>query len=283
MSYIIPQKPVESYRHTFDKIEGKKAKVIQEIWHDPQQGYLVLYKGEKYPKKGWPDQVDILQIDLIKRFFRLSARFMSETPIRYFLILFLFLPKWIQNKAIAKFYEHFIVGYLGLIMQRIQQKDEYYCTSAREIRRTGYAISHEAKTQKEKEAVEFFADFFGNFMEFDNAWRYMVQDVLPEANVANIILNPAKELERLAKIHYERMGRTRDDAKVVARLLKLLFFFRPEVEKWIQRFFYEVNMEKVKLDDADWYHCLPRLDYNYRGMIYADRMVLRKQIDVQTN
>ncbi|MDE2104674.1 MAG: hypothetical protein KGL39_45985 [Patescibacteria group bacterium] len=54
--------------------------------------------------------------------------------------------------------------------------------------------------------VDKFRDVACAIMEFDEAYRYPVQDILSAMDKKSLRENPIKEIERLLKLHYERNG-----------------------------------------------------------------------------
>jgi len=47
----------------------------------------------------------------------------------------------------------------------------------------------------------------------------------------------------------------------------------------MMRFLLELDYGKIKTDEADWYFCLKRKDYNFKGVLYEGRLIEKERID----
>lgn len=122
-------------------------------------------------------------------------------------------------------------------------------------------------------AIARFVKFFTLFINLDAAYRFPTQDMLGELKKENAKRSGLKEAMRLLDIMVER---TTTDLSVkfrhVKRMLWMAMLINPKMRKLIREFLLELNIEKVGLDEADYYFCLRRTSYNYKGKTLDQRL-----------
>ncbi len=123
-----------------------------------------------------------------------------------------------------------------------------------------------------------FRDIFTTILEFDYAYRARTQDVLPELDKKALKENPQKEIERLLNLMIERELAIQNKwlglKKIILYAMKI-----KKLRNLIVEFLLELDLEKIKRDEADWYFCLNRNDYNYGGLSYEERMKIKEELD----
>ena len=62
-------------------------------------------------------------------------------------------------------------------------------------------------------------------------------------------------------------------------LLILFLRFSKSSREFVVEFLCELDMEEVKLDEADWYFCLRRDGYDFGGIPIKERLEERKRLD----
>lgn len=109
-------------------------------------------------------------------------------------------------------------------------------------------------------------------LEFDNAYRYRLQDLIALIDFVWLKANPAKELKRIIEIYLSREILYQDNMEWGARekVLKLanflkILFWLPKFKTTFLRAFGEIDLEKIKFDDNDRYHTSFWRGYNYEG------------------
>lgn len=145
----------------------------------------------------------------------------------------------------------------------------------KELRRVNNKVFENEKHPLAKSLKKLF-EVVVYLMDFDTAYRFPAQDVLENINKKN---PPRKEFIRLCEILEKRF--TNDDLKEKSRQLKKinLLFYHPFFKRILTKFLQEINIDKVKLDEADWYFCLKRKLYNFRGVSLEERIKEAQRID----
>jgi hypothetical protein len=132
------------------------------------------------------------------------------------------------------------------------------------------------------ELAALFTEFICVFIELDSAYRFRAQDVFENLNKENVKKNVVKEVRRLLDIAISREDPEHGILyKLVptAKLIVLLLRLSKELRDYVRAFFLELDLEKVRLDEADWYFCLQRRAYNFRGISLGERLLEKKRID----
>ena len=113
-------------------------------------------------------------------------------------------------------------------------------------------------------------------IEYDNAYRLRVVDILNETEKIRMVNNPRKEILGLVKL---MLSRSVGDAivarkfQVVANLLSLVLLI-PKYKKAFISAIKEVDFEKFKMDETDKYWtCLRKESYNYMGLTDEERNI----------
>lgn len=133
------------------------------------------------------------------------------------------------------------------------------------------------------EAIAKLIAFICLFLEHDNAYRFPFQDVFSELNKENLKKSLLKELNRLANIFISREPKTGPIYKLVA-MKSIIFGFlliNKDSREFVKEFLLELNIDQIKMDDNDWYFCLNRTGYNFKGLSYEERVKIRRQIDLE--
>ncbi len=259
--------------------DGMVEEVIKPAWG----GTFVKIYGCSYLFKGYPDKNSVRGMDMSKAMVSAIPR---EIIGRSFLlsgsliILFLFFRKR-------------FIGYLDRLFTIINErnlhyeipKDEY-CGSVKEIKRAvAEALSQEINDWSV--LVGKITRFGCLFLERDTAYRFRVQDAFGELNPN--AKNSVKELFRILDIMISRErsksltgGYITDMIgkwKFIKSVLQIALFTSPQLKKIISRIIKNIDPEKIKMDDADWYFCLRYLSYDFGGKNREWRFAERDRID----
>jgi hypothetical protein len=114
------------------------------------------------------------------------------------------------------------------------------------------------------------------FLQFSPTYRVYVQDLFGELDKARFARAPIIEVLRLRRIALERRMCIKNKLNMATLIIIAgLIFKRKEIQKFIRL----LDIEKVRLDWSDWYYCLRRQGYNYRGIPFFQRLKEVQKID----
>lgn len=268
MEYTVPQPPVDLFlnKKGVDQIlaEGQTSWKIEGIDYD--NGVHIHVIGAQFPKKGFPTPEAIWAINHVKKTFIESIKILSSIQFVPSLLIFLILPK---SKFIEKVISSFNRLAYGAISPFILQ-DHYMTPIARELEQLILNILLELKISPD--SAKTFSQIFSHVIEYDSAYRYRLEDLFSETS-PELLQNPRKEIKRLAKIAQDREidGWVKLKFASTATILQLMLL-SSSLSKSIKKSVYRVSFTNLQYDEADRYWCLMRLDYNFIGMTYEQRM-----------
>ena len=226
----------------------------------PYKGILV-YKGKSpHPAKGFPTVEAITAINIIKKLILIS---------RHHVIFTLFRDK---NKLLTSFNEvsmKALIPNIGPQETHILQ-DIYLCPTAYNTKMALY-IFLSILGIKQNIAMDT-ATIIAHIFEYDDAYRYRIQDLASSTNFAQLSRNPQKELLRLNELFKQRCT---DVLYVkVNWVLKplLLLFILPKVRKAFISIIPYIKGMQYDEDDLFWVHTRGD-NYNFLGLTPEERHV----------
>lgn len=242
---------------------------------------MTKLQGCTYLYKGYPDSRVMKALSAPKDLLWMIADLFTGFKILIVLSGLLFIiSRKLARKKLLKFLDIiFKLGYKSLQKWVIDEK--HYCQSAKEV----YRASNKAIGLLHKdirESVGKIRDIITMSCEFDTVYRFPMQDIFGELNKENLNKNPKKEVCRLLDILLTRevLGDQRNKYVKIRKMINIILL-SPKARKMVLAFFNEIDVEKVKLDEADWYYCLQRHLYDYRGVPVQDRVDEKKRIDLE--
>lgn len=159
--------------HTFSdpEISAPIEKVVI-----PKGGGIDIYlRGQKYPYPGYPDYRKLEISDIVKRTSLMWIQFFKSLP-KFKIILLM--------KNIKKFVSRWLT-FFTWILGNHRLKPRFYSRPVREIYRL-FDILIERSDQSQKDKFIPIRDAVCMVLEFDNAYRFMLQDVIAEMNIDEI-------------------------------------------------------------------------------------------------
>lgn len=280
---------------------------IENVIKPKEGGTLTKLYGCSYLFKGYPLMAIVERIGLAKAM-------ISAIPRRILAKSFLFQINLILMYFFArkKFFHYFYV-YTSLIYYhtiiKIDLPPERYNVLTRELKRALLAaILKTAKNNKsdfdfscithtydsDSMKHEFYnslyhlSTFVCFFLEYDNAYRFRLQDVIAQLNKENVKKSVIKEVKRLLTILIQRENHEiRGELTIgipwkweqMKIVLIGLLLINKQIRDFVKEFLLEVDIDKVKLDENDRYFSLNRIGYNFDNISYEDRLAEKKRID----
>lgn len=255
---MVPNAPKELFKAEQNAPLLKERAIvhlIEKIEVKAYEGTLVWYQGAKQPKKGFPSPQALYALNQIKKII-----IEGFSILNIFIALGIFISD--KNRLLRSFNVIF-----DKIFLNFKIKDEYLCKSAFNLAKFVQGLLENLGI--DKTIAYEFAFNIAQIIEYDDAYRYRVQDVMSEINNDNMLKNPRKELLRLMDIWQER-----DRPGVTAKMRKIItpityFLYIPKFKKAFVSNVY--SLHEMRYDDADWYWVCRRSDYNFGGVSYEER------------
>lgn len=235
----------------------------------PEEGGTLTYcYGYKYPFKGLPLQKYVEILVSIKRMFMESLRLFRHKAMIPFISLLVIIP---NRKKVLDLIFDFYINIASHSFTNCILEPKKYCDSVREIYRTFEVISQTEKTKKVRDIV-------CTLIEYDNAYRYRLQDAAQEFDKDRFFINGKKELDRVLDIMIlrEKNEGMKDKWRLFKRYLP---FALKIINKDFLNFIKEIDLTKLYIDESDRYFMSMKSDYNYEGVSFEERYKLKQKID----
>lgn len=227
-------------------------------------GMAQVFTGHPFPRKGFPYIEGIMALSKAKR-----------------VTLSLFHPYAALKNGLRAFLEAYVLNWIRLVdailsdNERIPYlKYEYYCEFAKGLWHAIYLflryLGFSFDTSYRAGLV------VATFFEYDDAYRFPPQDVLSETTLEALLKHPRREINRLAKLFWERtMHKGQDGAGArmiaMAQMFSLLLLL-PPVKKAFRFALSNIDFSYLQYDNIDRYWALNRSDYMSMGRPLEERM-----------
>lgn len=265
MSYNIPQPIPESFENPSKEkqiVNDAVTQILEKIEYKAMQGVFIHVKGGLHPKKGFPTPEAIWAINQVKILIREAIKF----PL-------LFVHN--KNKLLNSF--NFIVN-KG--MSPYYLKEFYLCPTASAINWIGLIFL--VRIGVNQTVASNTAKIFAHVFEYDDAYRYRIQDLANATSSEAMAENPRREIKKLMNILRERelYNQVVQPKFEIASKLLLIALLIPKYKKaFIEAI--QGQIERMQPDKGDWYWMCMRGDYDFGGLSYAERHKLFTQYPEQ--
>lgn len=239
----------------------------------PETGGIFLYiKGLKHPLKGLPYKEVVEAIGLPKKIIIGFLAVLLRTPLKYFLWLWWLLPKRIRKKIFSESIKQF-VNVTDWMLSRYYLDSKRFCKSVKAVYDGGTKFVEENLPQTDHDVWKKLLFIGCMIMEYDNAYRYRIQDLVGELQLESLKKTPIRELKRVFKTAENRERTSGIDKKwrLFIRPLALMMFFNSNIKKNLVKFISSLNLDEIVLDHIDWYNVCPKNDYDYGGIGFPQR------------
>lgn len=255
-------------RHLFENQTGKDQVASEsDVFYlvdriETDKGIRAWIKGAEYYQKGQAPAETLFFLNMAKRITVEGMRFASKLPVvAGFLVGQVLLPK--RNKLSIQG----ILGTYNSILWKVISphilKTENMIEMPREVRKFVYVFLRELRID-EQIAYQTSA-IISHFFEYDNVYRYRVQDLLSETTQSEFKCSTQKVLKRFIKLSKERDNYYESD-KIVSGIKLISWLLRiPKYKKAFLNALDFVYFEKLQYDEIDIYWISMRNDYLYLG------------------
>jgi hypothetical protein len=248
---------MEMFRKVSDeKKEGKLTKSISKVEFPKDGGIISYFSNEEYPMKGFSCSETVENVDEMKKqgmaLLKRLKGILSGNKVKATLFYLVF------RKQINEVGKGFIES-LWFLIRRYKSKPFLYCKCVREVYRV-FNIFILIEKEDSKEILAKIRDLTCMTLEFDDAYRYRFQDILSEVNIEQLKKDPVKELNRLLDILISRDESLKEKWQMVQKFVHLIRF-KKDLRVFITRFIDELNMDEIRMDELDLYHCETKQAY----------------------
>lgn len=265
MKIIYPEREIFLYD---DKItasikEQQVTNIHDHVEYVPFVGSLIFVEGAEYPKKGFPTPESVWATNQIKIVFTEGVRLLCKPS---FVISFLL--TWNKINLI----ENILQSYNKISLKALRPyllKDIYMIPTTRSINNIVLIFLTELGINQN--IASDFAFFIAHIFEYDDAYRYRIQDIMTNTSSGSLKFNVRNELSFLVNLF-----RLREVDHFVAtkfnRIISILSWLLliPSVKKAFIKAI-DGNIEGMHYDEADWYWVSQRNDFLFGGMTYEER------------
>lgn len=246
--------------------------------------------GCSYLFKGYPDRAIVEGLGLAKAMISAIPRELIEKSFwSKFALVMMFLFQ--RRKFIHLCHVWFNTIYTNEVLKS-GSNPQRYGRSVKELRRAVYAVLNadydllhgdfQAMNKDEvKELIAKVTEFVCLFIELDSAYRFRIQDAFGNLDKAAVKKDVVKEMRRIFNLMLEREKPTgiRHKISSAANLCILFLRLSKGAREWTRNLLLELDIEKLRLDEDDWYFCLRRDNYNFEGVPLENRLALKKWLD----
>ena len=282
--------------------------IVKQRIFPPEGGQLTEMWGSSFYFKGYPEKHVVEGAGLAKAMMSQIPReiVVKQWPWKLFLA-FLFI--FARRTFIHSLHVWFKIMH-GHTVLKFNIPTQRYNNAVRELKRAGdetvkkmldnmgnkkdvpYSWAYtnllyprEYQKRSPREFWEFIVcvlDFAWLFIESDNAYRFRVQDVLPLLNKDNVKKNAVKEINRLLNILIERENPVcgiKYKWIAIKKLAIPFLYLSRNARNFAREFLLELNLDKIKMDENDYYFSLRRHTFMFRGIPTHKRIEEAYKID----
>lgn len=287
ISYSIPTPPKELFMHQGTKEQGilkeNPVAFIIEKMETKEKGIEVWYRDIPFPRKGFPTPEAVACANIVKRILIETIKTFSypQFIISWVLALFTYTkaPKikygHEMGKERVKVLEKLFLSFNRIcygIMSEYILKPEYMTPLASELQ--GLIFVFLCRIGIEQGTARQFGLIFGAVIQYDDAYRYRIQDIFSETTKEKLESDPYKEVKRLLGLilERERDWTVQNKYKAIGKLIALPLKLKV-VKYALRSALRNCEFSRLQFDEADKYWCKNRTDYNFLGKSYGERMV----------
>lgn len=241
----------------------------------PESGGILVYvQGTAHPKKGFPFPEAIKAVNEAKRVFIELIKIFTIVPI--------IIPFLCLKSVFKKVIESYLRISLPIVSPFFLRRDKL-TPVGKELYYFVYHFLDSAGC--DEDVAKNFGRVISAMIDYDDAYRYRVQDIFSETDRITLAKKPLREIYRLIKIYSKReengqvsdnkrnrYNSVRSRGRKIAFLLMMLLMV-PKF-RWAFKFsIIQSEFHRFQYDEDDIFWTNLRGDYLFRGKTYEERMV----------
>ena len=246
--------------------------VATKVEFDEEDGMKMYLQDCKYPINGFTGKDEIFALsdcDVVKKYLKGWLTVAGVRPVRYFLPLLVLFPSF------KKLASEWIITFNDFAFHQLKEyvwEEKFYSRAVKQIRKGILNCKEEGMEIRTTRSIDKMADIFSVVLEQDRPYRYDLQDICSLVSMDALRKSTAKELKRILSIFGKR-NHERNWA-TMATAVYLLVKLRPEIKKFVLKFFEGMDLSRMKMDINDKYHSYPAIDYDFDDLNSEQRAAL---------
>lgn len=284
--------------------------IAQERIFPPEGGNVIKIWGNSYYFKGWPEKEIVEGLGTAKTFLsQLPRKLIADSWLN---LIFLALKAvFLKKKFIHDLHVLFKTVHGHTVLKMTLPP---YNAVTKELKRAGdetirkmldrmgkkndipYSWAYqnllyhrEYQKSSPREIWEFLVcvmDFAWLFIEMDNAYRFRLQDVLPLLDRDAVKKDVIGEVRRLMEILINRENPAVGVSykwRAIKKMVIPLLYVNKDLRNFAREFLLELDIDKIKMDEHDFYYSRRRHTYMFEGKPTHERLEEVYQIDKDKN
>ena len=248
--------------------EEQVIPALDRIEYPEEGGIYVWGVGGLYPTKGWPTPHAVSANNFVKRIITNQVKFFAKHPILFLGTLVL---PWKRKVKMLENWLHEQDQLAYTVIGGFFFKRRYYCTFTKAL---WDFLSVFFKTLGvNPEVADRISKVFATLIEYDNSYRYRLQDIFSTTSHARMLEDPRREIRGLLTTLSKRETRAHlmEKFQSYGKLLSLTLFI-PKVRKAFDTALNSIKFSDLQMDDADRYHTMRLGGYDFNGEKVEDRL-----------
>jgi hypothetical protein len=242
------------------------------------KGTFVYYKGykdqppPKFPSRNVAPEDAVYAVAGVKRNLLAVLRFLGTKEMRWVLgFVALGTRKW-QTRLLTNALNEFNAS-SEVLLYPFYLNEDYYCEVGSEIGNA--TIEFLTTLGIREETAQKTGEIVATMIEFDNVYRWRLQDTMGYARKDDMLYNFPSEVERLLKIEasHEVHADMAPKFSSIGKMLKLAWKI-PRIKKALQVSIQSIDFDKCKLDEGEIYHTILYDGYQTQGRTLDERIKL---------
>jgi len=279
---ILPRPDVFETKNAIEQsiiCPGLKFPIYERTDYPGEGGIYVYYRGMPYPKKGFPLPQASYNNDLLKRFTLAFALTFNGWELIPSILVFMLLPWKLKMKTLARALRQY-AHVSDWTIRGSYLTETRYSNPARAIRKVIQAFF--VNLGVPVGMVVGVAQAIATAVEYDDAYRYRIQDIFSEPTKQDTLARaPFREIRRMRKTYLQReKTHAAVSIKAISNLASIAFL-HPRIRKAWRKAILSIEPHEfdwLGLDNADRYHVLRRGDYDFLGKSFEERVELYKDV-----
>jgi len=244
--------------------------IFQKVSFPKSGGIFTYYLKNLYPEKGVKVPVPSHAVAIAKRN---MLGFLSLPTGSKWIVLpilgFVLMPWKAKIKTIGALLIR-IIESTDKILQRFYLHKRFYSVPMRELRTLIYLFLKNLGFSQT--ICSRLSEILIMFPQFDDQYRYRIQDIFSVSDKKRMLDNPKKELLYLWKTYSQRELGDASKLGSIAKIMNIILWM-PKIKKAFIKAVKHTDIDKIKLDEADMYFTLCMGKYNFMG---ADLITRKK-------